>query len=166
MPCNPRRLFTCSRKKTQTTKNRPRKTEMAKLELLVTLALLATGPSSTEKQEEGSCDVTAKSAQKANDKNIKSILGTCGQVCQTDLKYERKFLSTTSRGRYYKALEKKFDCEDLWDNPIYDEPSRFCVPPDRIPKKWLHDFTYGGRVDLKTYFFRESQDYYPEFQVW
>ena len=132
---------------------------MKQIVLAATLALTALSSALEE-----TCDVTAKQATKVNNKNLKVIQKLCGEVCLTDLKHERRFVSA-SKGRYYKALTKQFDCDGLWNDPVYDEPSRFCVPPDKIPKKWIHDFTYGGRVDLKTYYFKESQSYYPEFQV-
>ena len=59
------------------------------------------------------------------------------------------------RNKYYKGMKKDFKCETLWSSSVIDESSNHCLPPKKIPKKQIFDFTYGGRVDLKDFY---SQD--------
>ena len=32
----------------------------------------------------------------------------------------------------------------------------YCLPPKEIPKKWEFDFTYGGRVDAKNFYWQDG----------
>ena len=60
------------------------------------------------------------------------------------------------RNKYYKALKKDFKCDELWSNPLINEPSKYCLPPKEIPKKWEFDFAYGGRVDVKNFYWQDG----------
>ena len=53
-------------------------------------------------------------------------------------------------GKYFDEITKDIQCEPLFSNSKIDQPTQFQEAPQRIPK-WLHeDFTYQGKVELKS----------------
>ena len=92
---------------------------------------------------------TNKEAYQINYQNVDSIRDSCGEICDTDLEIERG----SEAAKFYRALKKNFDCEAVWTNPLIDEPSRFCEPPKKIPKRLMPHFTYNGRIGVKEFYF-------------
>ena len=53
-------------------------------------------------------------------------------------------------------LQKKVNCEPLFNNPDIDNPSDFEEPPHRIPKWLLPEYNYGGKVPISNYYRKDS----------
>ena len=78
----------------------------------------------------------------------------------------------------YKNLflqKKKIDCFKLFKDNIHDEPAPPFqkTPFQNIPKKLLHEFTYGNRILMKRFFFtqdfprnrNEGRQFYVNFYI-
>jgi len=49
-------------------------------------------------------------------KKLKLIRLDCGEVCDTSIK-------ASKRGKYYDYISKRFDCLNLFESPMFDEPT-------------------------------------------
>lgn len=59
-------------------------------------------------------------------KRLSSIKQSCGEVCETNI--------GGIDGKYYKAIKKEVNCEDLFSNADIDANAEFKSPPAKIPK--------------------------------
>ena len=82
-------------------------------------------------------------------KTLKSVVGQikqkCGHVCDTNLESDMD-------GKYYKQLWKNIDCRAMFENPIFDKPSKFLKPlqEKHLPQSVREEFTYHGKLQIKS----------------
>ena len=89
--------------------------------------------------------------------NIKLIKKECGSLCNIDPS-TYKPISDDSKF-YYVPIQKKVNCQSLWNNSIFDEKTKFTNAPQKIPKYLRRYFTHNSSlVDIKQFYFDETTD--------
>ena len=103
-----------------------------------------------QKVEECGIDNDTKTYNNIEMKNklkstVAEIKRKCGQVCDTNLESDMD-------GKYYKQLWKNIDCKAMFENPIFDEPSKFLKPlqEKHLPQSVREEFTYHGKLQIKS----------------
>ena len=84
--------------------------------------------------------------------NIILIKQRCSSLCETDLLLAKN----VKNGSLYQHVEKNLNCTGLWNDSIFDEPSKFKDPVQKIPKYLIDAFSHKGRVKITSYYYAEE----------
>ena len=74
----------------------------------------------------------------------------CGSVCNATN-------TNGTPGKYFDFVSKAVDCNAIFSNPAVDASSKVWPPPREVPKTLEEDYTMGGRVPVKSWYWSEKQ---------
>ena len=112
----------------------------------------------TENEISGTAKKSSKQIYADLRQNLALIRESCGEVCDTT--------KTGVPDKYYDFIEKEVNCKALFENDLIDRPSELPRPPKKIPKYLLDDYTYNGRLELKSWYLDDTQGSGSDFSPW
>ena len=85
--------------------------------------------------------------------NVNLIKRRCGKLCETDLLPEK----SVQNGVLHEQMETTPNCQALWNNSIFDEPSRFNEPVQKLPKYLIDHFSRNGHVKVTSHYYDDQE---------
>jgi hypothetical protein len=79
--------------------------------------------------------------------DIKDIISGCGELCKVSG-------GTFSEGKYFQERSVPVDCASIFDEKVFVlEGHGEDKAPAKLPEEWLDEFTLGGKVVVKPWYF-------------
>ena len=87
----------------------------------------------------------------------------CGDLC------EPTFIDIANDipdGKTFKKLEKSINCNNLWNDSIFDQPNEFDEPLQILPKYLRDHFSRNGRVKISPHYLVDTTKEDDQFIKW
>ena len=87
----------------------------------------------------------------------------CGDLCEPDFIDIEKDIPDD---KTFKRLKKSINCDNLWNDSIFDQSNDFDVPLQILPKYLRNYFTQNGRVKISPHYLVDTSKGDDQFRKW